>query len=191
MMSPDQIAELINRSQANIAGIAGLIPAITGAAKLTADCLLSGGKILACGNGGSAADASHLVAELVGRLGRERPGMAALTLNSDLAVSTSLANDYSYELGLARQVEALGASGDLLVAISTSGRSPNIIAAARAAQLKMMKVLSLTGPGQSDLTNLADICINAPGSNTQLIQEAHGVIIHILCTLLEDAVHPA
>ncbi len=85
----------------------------------------------------------------------------------------------------------MGTSGDLLVAISTSGRSPNIIAAARAAKQKAMKVLSLTGPGQSDLSNLADIAINAPGSSTQLIQEAHGVIIHILCTLLEDIVHPA
>ncbi len=83
MMTPDQIAELINRSQANIAEIAGLIPALTDAAELAADCLLGGGKILACGNGGSAADASHLVAELVGRLSRERPGMAAITLNSD------------------------------------------------------------------------------------------------------------
>jgi len=191
MMTPDLIAELINRSQANITQINGLIPAITDAANFAAKCLLGGGKILACGNGGSAADASHLVAELVGRLSRERPGMAAITLNSDLAVSTSLANDYSYEKGLVRQVEALGANGDLLVAISTSGRSPNIIAAARAARIKTIKVLSLTGPGQSELSTLSDTYINAPGSSTQLIQEAHGVIIHILCTLIEDIVHPA
>jgi len=191
MMTHDQIAEIINHSQANIAEIFKLIPAITDAAEMAADCLLAGGKVLACGNGGSAADASHLVGELVGRLSRERPGMAAITLNSDLAVSTSLANDYSYEMGLARQVEALGTKADILVAISTSGRSPNIIAAARAAKAKEISILALTKLGQSDLSNLADIVIKAPGNSTQLIQEAHGVIIHILCMLIEDIVHPA
>ena len=190
-MKPGQTAELIKLSQANIGEIAGLIPDISAAADLAAECLLGGGKILACGNGGSAADASHLVGELVGRLGRERPGMAAITLNSDIAVSTSLANDYSFELGLARQVDALGAKGDLLVAISTSGKSPNIIAAARAAKPKSMKVITLSGPNPNVLAALGDVSIPAPGNSTQLIQEAHGVIIHILCLLIEDTVHPA
>jgi D-sedoheptulose 7-phosphate isomerase len=191
MMTADKIAELIKLSQVNIGEIAGLIPEINAAANLAAECLLGGGKILACGNGGSAADASHLVGELVGRLKRERPGMAAITLNSDIAVSTSLANDYSYEGSLARQVTTLGNRNDLLVAISTSGHSPNIIAAARAAKHKVMKVLVLTGPNPSELATLCNVCLRAPGGNTQLIQEAHGVIIHILCLLIEDAVHPA
>jgi phosphoheptose isomerase len=191
MMTADKIAELIKFSQANIGKIAGLIPEINAAAALVAECLLGGGKILACGNGGSAADASHLVGELVGRLKRERPGMAAITLNSDIAVSTSLANDYSFESSLARQVTALGNRNDLLVAISTSGNSPNIIAAARAARHKVMKVLVLTGPNPGELATLCDVCLRAPGGNTQLIQEAHGVIIHILCLLIEDTVHPA
>jgi phosphoheptose isomerase len=191
MMIADKIAQLIKLSQKNIGELEELIVEISAAANLAAECLLGGGKILACGNGGSAADASHLVGELVGRLGRERPGMAAITLNSDIAVSTSLANDYSYESSLARQVSALGARNDLLVAISTSGHSPNIIAAARAAKLKVMKVLALTGPHTSELATLGDVCIQAPGNNTQLIQEAHGVIIHILCLLIEDTVHPA
>jgi len=150
------------------------------------DCFARGNKLLACGNGGSAADAEHLVAELVGRYRDERRGLPAVALVAGSATVTALANDYGYERVFARQVEALARPGDLLFAISTSGRSPNVVAAAEAARRLGLTVVAFTGEAVGPLASLADIVIAAPSTVTARVQEVHAISIHILCELIDD-----
>ena len=146
---------------------------------------LSGnGKILACGNGGSAADAQHFVAELVGRFERERLPLAAVALNTDTSILTAVANDYGYEQVFARQVSALGQPGDVLVAISTSGNSPSVIRAVQAAQERDMTVIALTGKGGGqigDMLGSHDFHLCVPHERTMRIQEVHGLLVHLVC----------
>jgi D-sedoheptulose 7-phosphate isomerase len=147
--------------------------------------LAAGGKVLACGNGGSASDAQHFVAELVGRYKEERPALAALSLNADGSVMTCLANDYDFERIFARQVEALGRPGDLLLAISTSGRSPNVLAALEAARGRGLRTAALLGRDGGPAKQAAELPIVVPSEETARIQECHGLIIHLLCEGLD------
>jgi phosphoheptose isomerase len=154
-----------------------------GAAIATA--LAAGRKVLACGNGGSAADAQHLAAELVGRFSGERRALAALALTTDSSVLTSLGNDYGFDRVFARQVEAHGRAGDVLVAISTSGASPNVIRAVETARALGLVTIGLTGRDGGELGRIADVHLNAPSSSTPRVQEAHATLLHVLCALVE------
>ncbi len=149
-------------------------------------CLGDGGKALICGNGGSAADAQHFAAELVNRFEIERPGLPAVALTHDASVITSIANDYSFDRVFARQVEALGAKGDVLIAISTSGDSPNVLAAHEAAQAIGMRTIALTGRDGGRLGR-ADVAVhlNIPHASTARVQEMHITCLHILCSLID------
>jgi len=147
--------------------------------------LKSGGKVLACGNGGSASDAQHFVAELVGRYLEERRALAAIALNTDTSVLTCISNDYSYDRVFARQVEALGRPGDLLLAITTSGRSPNILEALRTSANLKMKSAALLGRDGGPARALAGLAIVVPSHETARIQECHGLMIHLLCEALD------
>lgn len=148
-------------------------------------CLRQGGKILFCGNGGSAADAQHLAAELVGRFGKGKPPLAAIALTTDTSVLTCLSNDYSFDDIFAKQVQALGKKGDVLVSISTSGKSENIVRAARCARELGLFTIALTGSGGGALAEVAELCLKVPSENSQRIQEAHITIGHIVLDLLE------
>ena len=162
------------------------IEAITDAATLLIDCIRGGGCIYICGNGGSAADAQHIAAELVGRFIRERKGLAAVALTTDTSILTSVGNDYGFEQIFARQVEALISDKDVLWAFSTSGTSANVMAAAKLAVEKGVKVLAFTGKKQTPLQALSDACICVEGP-TATVQEVHQVAYHILCDLVEEA----
>ncbi len=155
-------------------------------ADLIFETFKSGNKILICGNGGSAADAQHLAAEFVGRYETERAALPAIALTTDTSVLTALANDYSFERVFARQVEALARPGDLLIAISTSGNSPNVIAAAMTARNLGCKVVGLTGANGKKLASLCDACALIPSERTARIQEAHITIGHIWCETLDQ-----
>ena len=162
---------------------------ILAGARLLVDCLHGGGKILICGNGGSAADCQHMATEFVSRLTKdfERPGLPAIALTTDTSFLTAFANDCGFEGVFERQVQALGKSGDVLVGISTSGNSMNVIRAVEAAQASKMHTIALTGCG-GHLAGMADVAITVPSTNTQHIQEAHLAVEHILCDLVERAV---
>ncbi len=164
--------------------------AIGAAAALCAGALRQGGKILFCGNGGSAADAQHLAAELVSRFMYDRPGMAALALTVDSSALTGIGNDYGFERLFARQVEALGRAGDVLVGISTSGRSANVLAAMGAARGLGMGTVALTGRDGGGMAALADAEIRIPSDSTPLIQQGQLAAGHLLCLLLEETLHP-
>lgn len=157
---------------------------IAAAIECMVDCLRSDGKILACGNGGSAADAQHFSSELLNRFEAERPGLAAIALTTDTSTLTSIANDYDYEQVFARQIRALGHPGDVLLAISTSGNSRNVIAAIHAAHENQMTVVALTGRGGGLLTDELsgnDIHVCVPSTVTARIQEVHLLTLHCLC----------
>jgi len=147
--------------------------------------LKAGGKILWCGNGGSAADAQHLAAELVGRFRRERRAIASVALTTDSSILTSVANDYGFETVFSRQVDALGRSGDLLVGLSTSGNSPNVIAALVAARAQGMATVGFSGAGGGRMARLADHLFAVESSDTARIQEAHILAGHMLCDWIE------
>ena len=160
--------------------------AIQQAADLMRESLSRGGKILAFGNGGSAADSQHVAAELVNRFRIERRAFAALALTTDTSVLTSIANDSDYARVFARQIEALGRPGDVALGISTSGRSSSVLTAFEQARAQSLKAIALLGPDPSAVSNLADICILVPASSTARVQEVHRTILHVLCELLES-----
>jgi D-sedoheptulose 7-phosphate isomerase len=155
---------------------------------LLARSLLDGGRVLAFGNGGSAADAQHLAAELVGRYRRERRGLDALALASDPAVLTALGNDMGFESVFLRQIEAHGRAGDVAFGISTSGRSPNVVEAFRGARDRGLVTVGLTGNGGGALAGLVHHLVDVPHSDTPRIQEVHGVVVHVLCQIVEEAI---
>lgn len=163
-----------------------LVPDIEEAGQLIKDALAGGHKILFCGNGGSAADSQHLAAEFVGRFKKERPSLPAVALTVDTSILTAVANDYGYDTVFRRQVESLGQAGDVLIGISTSGNSKNVVTAIAAAQKKGLKVIGLTGAGGGKMAELCDICLAVPSQVTARIQEMHILIGHILCEIVEE-----
>lgn len=165
--------------------ISGEIDSIDACATLIFETFKSGNKVLLCGNGGSAADAQHIAAEFVGRYETERQALPAIALTTDTSALTALANDYDFERVFARQVDALAVSGDLLIAISTSGNSPNVLAAVMAARGKGCKVIGMSGAGGKKLAGLCDLCVMVPSDRTARIQEAHITIGHLWCDTVD------
>ena len=155
-------------------------------ARLICETLIGGRKVLVFGNGGSAADAQHIAAELVGRYEKERRGLPAIALTTDTSALTAVSNDYGFDRVFVRQIEALAAEGDLAIAISTSGNSPNIISAVMAARQAGCKIVGLTGSKGKKLASLCDECVMVPESRTARIQEAHITIAHIWCEILDE-----
>ncbi len=165
-----------------------LAPQIAMAAQLMLQSLLNDGKVLSCGNGGSAADAQHFSAELLGRFERERPGLPAVALTTDSSTLTAIANDYQYANVFAKQVRALGQSGDVLLAISTSGHSENVLRAVTTAHSRGLKVVALVGRDGGTIAqslNSEDVELRVPADRTCRIQEVHLLIIHCLCDLID------
>jgi len=160
--------------------------AIFEAAGLITMCLRAGGKLLFFGNGGSAADAQHLAAEFVGRFVRKRAGLAAIALTTDSSILTGVSNDYGFDQVFARQIQAVGRPGDVAIAISTSGNSPNVIEGVKAAKNGDLKTIALSGKDGGRLANEANLAITIASTNTARIQECHMAVGHLLCELTED-----
>lgn len=156
------------------------------AVRLMADCLVNGGCLFWCGNGGSAADSQHLAAELVGRFNHDRPPLRAIALTTDSSVLTCIANDYHFEEIFARQITAIGRPGDVLIAISTSGKSTNILKALDAARQRQVTTIGILGSYGGDAASKADVAVIVPSTSTARIQEMHILIGHIMCDLLEQ-----
>ena len=157
---------------------------------LLANALAAGGKVLIAGNGGSAADAQHIAGELLCRLNYDRAPIAAIALTSDSSVFTAIANDYSFEQVFERQVRGLGRMGDVLIAISTSGRSRNILRAIEAARDRGISVVGLTGETGGEMANRCDLCLRVPSDWTPLIQQVHIIAAHVICTIVEERLFP-
>jgi len=161
---------------------------IAAAVQAVMGCITAGGKVLACGNGGSASDAQHFAAEFIGRFERERPGLAAIALTTDSSILTAVGNDYDFSQVFSKQVQALGSPGDVLLAISTSGNSANVLAAVEAAHAKDMTVIALTGRGGGKMGALltdTDVHICVPHERTARIQEVHILAIHCICDAVD------
>nr|WP_312250326.1 D-sedoheptulose 7-phosphate isomerase [Stenotrophomonas geniculata] len=173
-----------------MAADAALATQIEQAVALCVDALKAGRKILFAGNGGSAADAQHWAGELVSRFYYDRPGLPAIALTTDTSILTAIGNDYGYDYTFARQIEALGLQGDVFVAISTSGRSKNIMRALEACEAKGVRVIGFTGEHGGDMKDRCDICFRVPSSETPRIQEGHEFIGHLLCALIESEMFP-
>lgn len=174
--------------------LAGMAPAILGAAQHMAAVLKAGNKVLACGNGGSAADAQHFAAELTGRYERERPGLAGIALTTDTSALTAIANDYSYEQVFSKQVQALVRPGDLLLAISTSGNSANVIRAIEAAHQGHASIIALTGKDGGKMAGMlkaGDFELRSASNVTARVQETHLVFLHCLCDVVDEILFPA
>ncbi len=180
------IAELLEGSEVLRQTAYALSAEIVNVAEHIITTLHTGGKVMICGNGGSAADAQRFAAELVGRFRRERPGWAAIALTVDSSVMTSLSNDYGFEQVFARQVQALGQPEDILVTISTSGNSINVLAAVEAAIGLGVRTVGLTGAGGGALAEMVDHHLAIPSSNTAYIQQGHIAVLHMFCELVEE-----
>jgi D-sedoheptulose 7-phosphate isomerase len=181
-------AHFTDSAQLKLAAVDALAPQIARAAALMTECLLGDGKILSCGNGGSASDAQHFAAEMVGRFERERPELPAISLATDTSILTAIANDYDFAQVFAKQVRALGGAGDVLLAISTSGNSTNVVAAVDAAHERGMRVVALTGRGGGrigELLTADDVHICVPHTVTARIQETHILSIHCICDVID------
>ncbi len=185
-MYEERIIQRLEAHQAAIEGLRPHLALIERMARVMIDAIERGGRIFWLGNGGSAADSQHFAAELVGRFERDRPGLPAIALVTNVATLTAVSNDYGFERVFARQVEALCTERDCLIALSTSGDSPNVLAAIESARSIGTATLGLTGYGGGELRRLADHCLVVPARNTAVIQEAHSLICHILCDLVED-----
>ena len=169
--------------------VAALTPHIATASHAMVNCFNNGGKILSCGNGGSAGDSQHFAAELVGRFERERAELAAIALTTDSSILTAVGNDYSFDEIFSKQVRALGKRGDILFAISTSGNSKNVVAAIDAAHLKGMNIVAMTGRNGGKITSLmqtGDVLLNVDSQVTTRIQEVHLLMLHCLCDAIDN-----
>ncbi len=189
MSLEDRITELFEASiEAKVDARSTLPGVIAQAGEAMVQCLLKDGKILTCGNGGSAGDAQHFSSELLNRFERERPALPSIALTTDSSTITSIANDYSYNEIFSKQIRALGQPNDALLAITTSGNSANIVQAVQAAHDRDMKVIAMTGKDGGDVARLLhpeDIEIRVPSNSTARIQEVHLLIIHSLCDLID------
>jgi len=183
------IAQLEESAEVKRQTIVTAVDSIEAAAQMLIDCYRAGGKVLLCGNGGSAADAQHLAAELISRLKLERAAIPALALTTNTSLLTAIGNDYKYDLVFVRQVEAFGKVGDVLIAISTSGESENVIKAVEFSRMQGIKSIALTGAKGGRLAEKVDIAIKIPSDNVQRIQECHITVGHILCELIESALY--
>ena len=163
---------------------------IAQAVTLCVDALRNSGKILFAGNGGSAADAQHWAGELVSRFYYDRPGLPAIALTTDTSILTAIGNDYGYDYTFARQIEALGQKGDVFVAISTPGRSKNILRALDACEEKGVRVIGFSGASGGDMAGRCEVCFRIPSTETPRIQEGHEFIGHLLCALIESEIFP-
>jgi len=181
-------SDTINASLTAIESLRGIESAFDSAAALMVDSLKAGGKIMCCGNGGSAADSSHFMTELLCRLNVERPPLAGISLTNDGSFLTATANDYSFDEVFARQVEGLGKQGDVLIGITTSGNSNNIARAFEVAKGKGVRTLSMLGRDGGDIRGVADVELIVPINLTMHIQEAHQVLIHALCAEVQEAI---
>jgi D-sedoheptulose 7-phosphate isomerase len=168
-----------------------LLNTVGNVADKLADCFRSDGKVLLCGNGGSAADAQHLAAEFSGRYYKDRPPLYAEALHVNSSYVTAVANDYSYDEIYARAVRAMGRKDDILICMSTSGNSPNVLRAIHAAKAQNMIVIGMTGKSGGDMRELCDILIAIPSTDTPRIQECHMLLGHTICQLVEDMIFPA
>jgi len=178
----DEIEASIDVKRRTIEMQASIIVAI---AERIVETFRRGGKLLLCGNGGSAADAQHIAAEFVSRFRRERRGLPAIALTTDTSILTAISNDYGYERVFARQVEALGRPGDMVIGISTSGISASVIAAMRAARNGGMATVGFTGASGGTLVDHVDLCLCVPSHNTARIQEVHITVAHVVCEIVE------
>lgn len=179
--------------QTKLSALEVLPESIEKAAMMMTQCLINGNKILSCGNGGSAGDAQHFSSELLNRYERDRPSLPAMALTTDSSTITSIANDYSYDEVFAKQVRALGQPGDILLAISTSGNSRNVINAMQAALSRDMTIVALTGKDGGEMAGFLgtnDVEIRVPSSRTARIQEVHLLVIHNLCECIDDTLFP-
>jgi len=181
-------AELLSIAD-NFKTLASSADAVLAIAGLCADAIRNGNKILFCGNGGSAADSQHLAAELVGRFQKDRPGMAAIALTVDTSVLTAVSNDYGFEGVFARQVESLGRKGDVLIGLSTSGNSPNVVKALVQAKVMGLKTVALTGMGGGECGRVADRTLAVPAKESAHIQEMHIAVGHLICGEVEQAIY--
>ena len=172
-------AKLHDRMRANVG------PVLV-AAQALADALVAGKKLLVFGNGGSASDAQHLSAELVGRFQKERAAMPAIALTVDTSILTAVANDYSFKQVFARQIEALGQPGDVALGISTSGESPNVVVGLKTARARGLKTIALTGRDGGAVGAAAEIHVNVPDENTARVQEVHRTLLHVICEVIES-----
>jgi D-sedoheptulose 7-phosphate isomerase len=183
----NNIRAAITEHQSVIAQLEPLIPLIAEAAGHLRDCLQHGGKILLMGNGGSAADSQHIAAEIVGRFKKERRGMPAIALTTDTSILTSVGNDYGFNHVYSRQIEALCSEKDIVIGLSTSGNSANVVAAIETARQIGARTIGMTGAKGGKLASLCNLVLAMPSSDTPRIQEAHILIGHILCDLIDDA----
>jgi D-sedoheptulose 7-phosphate isomerase len=169
----------------------GFVTALAAIAEVAANALAGGYKLLLAGNGGSAADAQHLAGEFLARFNYDRAPIAAVALTTDSSVLTAISNDYGYEEVFARQIRGLGKAGDVLFALSTSGRSRNILRAIEAARDKKLTIVGLTGRTGGEMRRHCDICLLAPSDSTPLIQQIHMIAGHIICGLVEERLFPS
>jgi D-sedoheptulose 7-phosphate isomerase len=197
MSEQDKIARVKQHFEASIEtkqqAMEALSPLIVSAAEMICRSLDKGGKVLSCGNGGSAGDAQHFSSEMLNRFEKERPGLAAIALTTDSSTLTSIANDYDYSRVFSRQVEALGKSNDVLLAISTSGNSENVLQAVKTAQAQQLGVIALSGHDGGKLSALLneqaiEICVAA--NSTARVQEVHLLVIHCICDLIDQQFAP-
>jgi D-sedoheptulose 7-phosphate isomerase len=180
----DKSIKLLNAMSSD----AGLRGQVTRVVAMSVEALKRGNKLLFAGNGGSAADAQHWAGELVSRFNFDRPGLAAIALTTDTSILTAIGNDYGYDYVFARQIEALGCSGDLLLAISTSGNSKNMVRAIQSAQAAGIAVIGFTGQGGGAMAELCDVCLRMPSSETPKVQEGHEFLGHLICGLIEHEI---
>lgn len=186
----ERIREIVDRHRRVADAVVLLAPAIAKGVKLLADAFTSGRKVLVMGNGGSAADAQHLAAELVGRFLRERRGLPAIALTTDSSILTAVGNDYGFDTIFSRQIEALAAPGDVVIGISTSGNSANVLRGINRAREMGCRTVGLSGRDGGALSVAVDLALTIPHAETARVQEGHILTIHIICDLLEERLFP-
>lgn len=183
-----EVSRSVEVMQAILADTA-LIETVDRIAVAITDAIANGGKVMFCGNGGSAGDSQHLAAELVGKLVFDRPAMAGMALTVDTSALTAVGNDFGYEYVFSRQVEGLGRAGDVLVGISTSGRSKNVVKAMESARQRGIVTIAMTGATRGPMADLADYWLAIPATETPKIQEGHIVLGHVFCAMVEQEIH--